>query len=109
MGPADPAPDAATQTSISDHLERLAGYGIGPGRLTPSGDPDDDLSGDRMVHRGRQRLATDGRPIGKRGRYLDGLMRQMTERRLSGVLGGRFKRSDIRAIDLYASTIRCMG
>jgi hypothetical protein len=37
------------------------------------------------------------------------LMRQMTERRLSGVLGGRFKRSDIRAIDLYASTIRCMG
>ncbi len=44
-GPSDPAPDAATQTSISDHLDGLAGYGIGPGSLTPSGDADTDLVG----------------------------------------------------------------
>jgi hypothetical protein len=42
-GPADPPPDAATRDSISDYLEQLAGYGIGPGKLTPSGDADADL------------------------------------------------------------------
>ena len=43
-GPADPPPDAPTQSSIRDLVERLAGYGIGPGLLTSTGDADADSS-----------------------------------------------------------------
>ncbi len=40
--PGAPAPDAPTQELIREHLETLAGYGLGPGWLPSTGDGDTD-------------------------------------------------------------------